>query len=185
MPERSIQTGIGAVGVKAPRVRDRAGEIRFSSSILPAYLRRTRSIEELLRCLFGHLKSGYRLFIRRGLREKTVYRIAEASCRRSWDQPGRTHFFSATSLLYRTAATPVSIFSRILVQLYSGRRSAFLWILPAPFRRASPIHFWLGTLRLAVRRSRKCFRFPSLELSSRPSPCCSQLHRREQHFPER
>jgi putative transposase len=45
-PERTIQTGIGAVAVKAPRVRDREGEIKFRSSILPAYLRRTRSIEE-------------------------------------------------------------------------------------------------------------------------------------------
>jgi transposase-like protein len=51
-PERSIQTGIGEVAVKAPRVRDRAGEIKFSSSILPAYLRRTRSIEELLPWLY-------------------------------------------------------------------------------------------------------------------------------------
>lgn len=52
LPERTIQTGIGAVGVKAPRVRDRAGEIKFRSSILPAYLRRTKSIEELLPWLY-------------------------------------------------------------------------------------------------------------------------------------
>jgi len=31
LPERTIQTGIGDVPVKAPRVRDRAGELRFSS----------------------------------------------------------------------------------------------------------------------------------------------------------
>ena len=47
-PQRTIQTGIGEVTVKAPRARDRAGEIKFQSNILPAYLRRTRSIEELL-----------------------------------------------------------------------------------------------------------------------------------------
>ena len=51
-PERTIQTGIGEVRVKAPRVRDRAGELKFHSSILPAYLRRTRSIEELLPWLY-------------------------------------------------------------------------------------------------------------------------------------
>ena len=51
-PERSIQTGIGGVPVKAPRVRDRKGEIKFSSSILPRYLRRTKSIEELLPWLY-------------------------------------------------------------------------------------------------------------------------------------
>ena len=50
--ERTIQTGIGEVTVKAPRARDRAGEIKFQSNILPAYLRRTRSIEELLPWLY-------------------------------------------------------------------------------------------------------------------------------------
>ena len=52
LPERTIQTGIGDVLVKAPRVRDRAGQVRFSSSILPAYLRRTKTIEELLPWLY-------------------------------------------------------------------------------------------------------------------------------------
>ena len=52
LPEREIQTGIGGVRVKAPRVRDRAGRIRFTSSILPRYLRRTKSVEELLPWLY-------------------------------------------------------------------------------------------------------------------------------------
>lgn len=52
MPERSIQTGIGDVPVRAPRVRDRAGELKFSSSLLPPYLRRTRSLDELLPWLY-------------------------------------------------------------------------------------------------------------------------------------
>ena len=52
LPERRVQTGIGAVPVRAPRVRDRGGELKFSSSILPPYLRRTRSLEELLPWLY-------------------------------------------------------------------------------------------------------------------------------------
>ena len=51
-PERTIQTGIGDVAVKAPRVRDRQGTIKYSSSILPPYLRRTKSLEELLPWLY-------------------------------------------------------------------------------------------------------------------------------------
>ena len=55
-PERQIQTGIGPLAVRRPKVRDRgvAGEepIRFTSAILPAYLRRTRNIEELLPWLY-------------------------------------------------------------------------------------------------------------------------------------
>jgi len=52
LPERSIQTGLGEVVVRAPRVRDRAGELKFSSRLLPPYLRRTRSLDELLPWLY-------------------------------------------------------------------------------------------------------------------------------------
>ena len=57
LPEREIQTGIGQVQVKAPRIRDRQpdpyrGRIRFTSAILPPYLRRTKSIETLLPWLY-------------------------------------------------------------------------------------------------------------------------------------
>jgi putative transposase len=55
-PERHLQTGIGPIEVRRPRVRDRDGSgsppIRFSSAILPAYLRRTRNVEELLPWLY-------------------------------------------------------------------------------------------------------------------------------------
>src|SRR5699024_8726179 len=49
LPERSVQTGIGDVTVKVPNVRDRSGNgLKFNSRILPPYLKRARSIEELL-----------------------------------------------------------------------------------------------------------------------------------------
>jgi putative transposase len=57
LPERQIQTGIGPVSVKVPRARDRqpdheSGSIRFRSSLLPPYLRKTRSMEELIPWLY-------------------------------------------------------------------------------------------------------------------------------------
>jgi transposase-like protein len=57
MPERQIQTPVGKILVKKPRVNDRRvdedGErLRFSSKILPPYLRRTKSIEELIPWLY-------------------------------------------------------------------------------------------------------------------------------------
>jgi transposase-like protein len=55
LPQREITTGIGPVKVRQPRVHDRRqGEEReaFSSKILPPYLRKTRSIEELLPWLY-------------------------------------------------------------------------------------------------------------------------------------
>ena len=56
LPKREIMTGIGPVAVRQPRVRDREpseGErIRFSSSILPPYARRTKSLEVLIPILY-------------------------------------------------------------------------------------------------------------------------------------
>jgi putative transposase len=47
-PSARAMTGIGAVDVQCPRVRDRVGEggehIRFSSTILPPYARRSKSL---------------------------------------------------------------------------------------------------------------------------------------------
>jgi len=56
LPKREIMTGIGPVAVRQPRVRDREpseGErIRFSSGILPPYVRRTKSLEVLIPILY-------------------------------------------------------------------------------------------------------------------------------------
>ncbi len=56
-PERLVQTGIGPVEVQRVKLRDRgAGEwserIRFTSSILPRWSRRTRSLDALLPILY-------------------------------------------------------------------------------------------------------------------------------------
>jgi putative transposase len=55
--ERQIQTGIGPLTVRQPRVDDQRVDaegrrIRFTSSILPPYLRRTQSLEELIPWLY-------------------------------------------------------------------------------------------------------------------------------------
>jgi len=53
LPKRTIQTGIGEVEIKVPKVRDRSGSgARFNSSLLPPYLKRAQSIEELLPWLY-------------------------------------------------------------------------------------------------------------------------------------
>ena len=56
-PARSIQTGIGPIEVRAVKIRDRGAvedteRIRFSSSILPKWARRTRSLDALLPVLY-------------------------------------------------------------------------------------------------------------------------------------
>jgi transposase-like protein len=55
--ERELQTGLGAIPVKQPRVNDKrldenGRRMRFTSEILPPYLRKTKSIEELIPWLY-------------------------------------------------------------------------------------------------------------------------------------
>jgi transposase-like protein len=56
-PERTIQTGVGAVAVRRVKVRDRGEvieteKIRFTSAILPKWARRTKSLDALLPILY-------------------------------------------------------------------------------------------------------------------------------------
>ncbi len=56
-PARDLQTGLGAIAVRQPRVNDKRVDpqgqrIRFTSQILPPYLRKTKSIEELIPWLY-------------------------------------------------------------------------------------------------------------------------------------
>ena len=55
LPERKLVTGVGEVSVEQPRVHDRrpaAERDHFSSKLLPPYLRKTKSIEELIPYLY-------------------------------------------------------------------------------------------------------------------------------------
>jgi transposase-like protein len=60
LPQRSIMSGVGPIDVKQPRVRDRRprngppGEVaeKFTSKILPPYLRKAKAIEELIPWLY-------------------------------------------------------------------------------------------------------------------------------------
>ena len=57
LPARKVLTGLGPIEVRQPRVNDRrvdeAGHrFRFTSKILPPYLRRARSVEELVPWLY-------------------------------------------------------------------------------------------------------------------------------------
>jgi putative transposase len=91
LPEREIVTGIGAVAVRCPRVRDRVGEgaerIRFSSAILPPYARRTKSLEVLIPILYlkgvstGDFEEALIALLGKdagGLSASTVSRLKEA-----------------------------------------------------------------------------------------------------------
>jgi transposase-like protein len=90
LPERMITTGIGPVKVRQPRVHDRRqGEEAepFSSKILPPYLRKSKSIEELLPWLYlkgistGNFNEALQALVGPecpGLSASTVTRLLEA-----------------------------------------------------------------------------------------------------------
>lgn len=53
LPARTIQTGLGDVDVRVPKVRDRSKMgIKFNSHLLPPYLKRSNSVEEMLPWLY-------------------------------------------------------------------------------------------------------------------------------------
>lgn len=85
LPERSIQTGVGAVSVQVPKVRDRSGSgIKFNSSLLPPYLKRAQSLDELIPWLYlrgvstGNFQDALQALVgkqAKGLSPNTVARL--------------------------------------------------------------------------------------------------------------
>lgn len=90
LPERDLQTGIGPVNIKVPKVRDKSGQgIKFNSILLPPYLRKTKSVEELLPWLYlkgistGDFQETLQALLgsdAQGLSEPTISR-----CKRIWE----------------------------------------------------------------------------------------------------
>lgn len=53
LPVRQIQTGLGEVDIQVPKSRDRSGQgLKFNSSLLPPYLKRTKNLNELIPWLY-------------------------------------------------------------------------------------------------------------------------------------
>jgi transposase-like protein len=51
-PEQEIQTGIGPVTVRVPKVRSHQGKpVTFRSALVPPYLRKTASLEAAILCM--------------------------------------------------------------------------------------------------------------------------------------
>jgi transposase-like protein len=93
LPEREVMTGIGPVGVRQPRVRDRgasaedAERIRFTPAILPPYARRSKSLEVLIPVLYlkglssGDFEEALAALLGKdapGLSASTIARLKEA-----------------------------------------------------------------------------------------------------------
>lgn len=91
LPEREIQTGIGPVKIRVPKVRDKSGQgIKFNSALLPPYLRKTKSVEDVLPWLYlkgistGDFQEALQALLgsdAKGLSASTISR-----CKRIWEE---------------------------------------------------------------------------------------------------
>ena len=86
-PEREIQTGIGAVTVKIPKVRSKDGTpVTFHSALVPPYVRKTASLEAAIPWLYlkgvstGEMSSALEVLVgpeAKGLSASTVARLKQ------------------------------------------------------------------------------------------------------------
>jgi putative transposase len=88
LPERSLQTGLGPVTVKVPKVRSRMGKpVTFRSALVPPYVRKTKTLEAALPWLYlkgissGEMGAALKVLIgpeAEGLSASTVSRLKQA-----------------------------------------------------------------------------------------------------------
>lgn len=52
LPERDLLTGVGPVPIKQPRARDKSGELKFNSKLLPPFMRRLPSVDAVIPILY-------------------------------------------------------------------------------------------------------------------------------------
>lgn len=87
LPERELQTGIGPVTVKVPKVRAKSGEpVTFRSALVPPYVRKTQSLEAALPWLYlkgistGEMREALKVLVgpqAKGLSASTVSRLKQ------------------------------------------------------------------------------------------------------------
>jgi transposase-like protein len=93
LPSREVLTGAGPLEVRQPRVRDNTpdpdGRVCFTSSILPPYLRRSKSIDELIPWLYlkgistGDFSEALQALLgedAKGLSPNVIVRLKEQWC---------------------------------------------------------------------------------------------------------
>jgi len=90
LPERDLLTGIGPLSIKQPRVRDKREGKAFTSNILPRYMRRVPSLDNLIPVLYlkgistGDFTEALEAILgenAKGLSASTVVRL-----KRQWEQ---------------------------------------------------------------------------------------------------
>jgi len=95
LPERELQTGMGPVTVRIPKVRAKTGKpVTFRSALVPPYVRKTKSLEAAIPWLYlkgvssGEMGEALKVLVgpeAQGLSASTVSRLKQV-----WAQEYRT-----------------------------------------------------------------------------------------------
>ena len=99
-PEREIQTGVGPVKVKIPKIRSKTGEpVTFHSALVPPYVRKTKTLEAALPWLYlkgistGEMKEALKVLVgpeAAGLSPSVVSRLKQEWAKEymTWGEEG-------------------------------------------------------------------------------------------------
>lgn len=100
-PERAVQTGIGPVTVKVPKVRAKDGKpVTFRSALVPPYVRKAKSIEAALPWLYlkgistGEMGAALKMLLgpeATGFSAKTISRLKGQWAAEYEDSPSKKH----------------------------------------------------------------------------------------------
>jgi putative transposase len=135
LPERSLLTGIGPLPVKQPRVRDKREGASFTSAILPRYMRRVPSLDNLIPTLYlkgistGDFTGALEAILgenAKGLSASTIVRL-----KRQWEQEYRewaTRDLTGKRYVYFWAD---GIYFNVRLEDTENRRQCFLLIIGA------------------------------------------------------
>jgi len=139
LPARGVLTGAGNLEVRQPRVRDNTADpaerVRFSSNILPPYLRRSKSIDELIPWLYlkgistGDFAEALKTLVgedAKGLSPNVIVRLKEHWCQEyeAWSRRD----LSAKQYVYVWAD---GIYANIRLEDEENRRQCMLVLMGA------------------------------------------------------
>jgi putative transposase len=139
LPSRELLTGAGPLEVRQPRVRDNTPDpdqrVRFSSTILPPYLRRSKSIDELIPWLYlkgvstGDFSEALQALLgenAKGLSPNVIVRLKEQWCQ-EYEQWSRRDL-SDKQYVYVWAD---GIYANIRLETPENRRQCMLVLMGA------------------------------------------------------
>ena len=141
LPERELQTGVGPVKVRIPKVRAKTGKpVTFHSALVPPYVRKTKSLEAALPWLYlkgvssGEMGEALKVLVgpeAKGLSANTVSRLKQVWAQeyRDWRDErldkDRWVYIWADGVYSGLRAEQTKLCALVIIGSMSGVRSIF------------------------------------------------------------